>query len=163
MNRRGRSSRLQLTSKGEKWLSGSIDEQYAADLRPLEGPRFTERCLFAAQGFLFPGLDPYNHYGPGDTRFLGEALVLKVDKGKPMPYYWEAKPEDQQALRKSLDRALAVMKPGVFYRLDSIAPHLAFGEHNPLNLGLAPDEVDRLLDESVVPPWRSSVRRPAGS
>ena len=50
------------------------------------------------QRFLFSGLDAYSHYGPGDTRFLGaQALVRKMEKGKHVPYYWNAKPEELQA------------------------------------------------------------------
>ena len=45
-----------------------------------------------------------------------------------------------------------MLKPGVFYRLDSVASHLAFGEHNPMNLGLAPDEVAVFWMNRLVPP-----------
>ena len=37
--------------------------------------------------------------------------------------------------------ALAKLTPGVFYRLDSVESHVAFGANNPLNLGLDPQEV----------------------
>ena len=86
-------------------------------------------------------------------RFLGEQVtVLKVEKGNRAPYYWDAKPEDQQALRNSLDQALAVLKPGVFYRMDSVEGHLAFGEHNPVNRGLALDQVAVFRLTRPVPP-----------
>ena len=115
---------------------------------------------------MYPGLDPYSHHGPGDTRFLGaQALVRKSGEGETRARTTgDAKPEELQALREHLDRALGVLKPGVFYRLDSVASHLAFGEHNPLNLGLAPDEVAVFWMNRLGPrPWRSSARRSAGS
>src|SRR5262249_3853908 len=57
-----------------------------------------------------------------------------------------------QALRAALDRSMAELEPGVFYRLDSVGPHLAYGEHNPVHLGLAPDQVVVVRDEQPIPP-----------
>ena len=76
-----------------------------------------------------------------DTGFLGETFtVMKLGKEKHASY-WNAKPEDVKALRTALDRAFAALEPGVFYRLESVVSHLAFGEHNPVNVGLAPEQV----------------------
>ena len=36
---------------------------------------------------------------------------------------------------------MAVLKPDVFYRLDSVESHLVFAEHNPLNRGLPAEQV----------------------
>ena len=145
--------RLQVASKGQKWLSGGLDEQYAKIYDPLRRLSKRDDDYLPHLRSLFTGFDPFNHYGHDDTRFLGaQALVRKVETGKHVPYYWEAKPEDHQALRKQLDQALDVLKPGVFYRLDSIASHLAFGEHNPLNLGLAPNKVTVFWMNRLLPP-----------
>ena len=149
----GKELRLRLTSRGQKWLSGGLDDQYAKVYDLLRSPATLEDVYDPHQGFLFPDIDPYSHYGPGDARFLGsQALVRKQEKGKPMPYYWDARSGDSQTLREHLDRALGVLKPGVYYRMDSIAAHLTFGEYNPLNLGLALNEVAVLWMNRPVPP-----------
>jgi hypothetical protein len=141
--REGNQLRLQVTSKGQKWLSAGLDEQYAKIYDFLRNPAKRDNDPYSTHERLFLShLEPYSVYGPNDIRFLGaHAAALRLEKGKPPTYYWVPKSEDIQALRESLDKALGVLQPGVFYRLDSVAAHLAFGEHNPLNLGLAPDEV----------------------
>ncbi len=152
-DREGNEVRLQVSSKGEKWLAGGLDEQYARIYKFLMTHATIHDVYAQHQRFLFPGIDVYSHYEPGDVRFLGaQALVRKVAKGKPLPYYWNAKPEELAALRDSLDRALGELKPGVFYRLDSIASHLAFGDYNPLNLGVDPKEVAVYWMDRMVPP-----------
>src|SRR5262249_6834016 len=91
--------------------------------------------------------------GAGDLGFLGERVtVLRVERGFRLSNSWDAKAEDHQALRTHLDQALAELKPGVFYRLDSVESHLAFAEHNPLNRGLAPDQVVVYWMSRTVPP-----------
>lgn len=60
-------------------------------------------------------------------------------------------PPEQLNLRTHVDRALAALKPGVFYRLDSVCSHLAFREHNPLNAGLPPDRTRVTLAHRPVP------------
>jgi len=102
--------------------------------------------------------------GHCDRRFLGEDVgVLRADvqKGVRGPFYWEAKPVDFQALRESLDQALATLKPGVYYRLDSALSHLVFGEHNPLNRGLAPNRTAVFWESRSVPPLQEQ-REEAG-
>ena len=49
---------------------------------------------------------------------------------------------------------MAVLKPGVFYRLDSVQSHLVFAEHNPLNLGLPAEQVAVFWVNRPVPPTR---------
>lgn len=151
----GKQLRLHLTPRGHRWLSSGLDEQYAGVYDLLTAPAARSDAYAPHLKPFYSGLDPFSNLGSGDTRFLGEAVtVLKVEaeEGKRSPYYWAAKPEDHQALRKSLDQALAVLKPGVFYRLDSVEAHLAFGEHNPLNRGLAPDQVTVYWATRAVPP-----------
>ena len=99
------------------------------------------------------GPSPVRRRMSDDTRFLGETVtVVKLGKEKIMPTYWDAEPEDLQALRTSLDRAFAALEPGVFYRLESVGSHLAFGEHNPVNLGLAPEQVAVFHHNQPIPP-----------
>ena len=149
----GKQVRLQLTSDGHQWLSGRLDEQYTAVYGLLTAPPKRGDSYAPHLQWFFSGLDPYNPYGAGDVRFLGAPVaVLTLGKGKRQPYYWDAGLEDHKALRTSLDEALAQLKPGVFYRLDSVEAHVAFGANNPLNLGLAPDQVVVFWDGLPVPP-----------
>lgn len=149
----GKQLRLHLTPKGRRWLSSDLGGQY-------EGIYGLSRTLAARndvysphRGLFYPGLDLFSNLGAGDMRFLGvHVTALKVVKGKRPPYYWDAKPEDYQALRKSLDRALAELKPGIYQRLDSVEAHLVFGEHNPLNRGLAPEQVAVYWAARPIPP-----------
>jgi len=148
----GKEIRLHLTPKGQRWLSGGLEEQYTGIYEVLSS--LAARNVHWEQlGSFFRGLNPFNNLEPSDLRFLGEdATVLRVEKGKYPAQYWEAKREDYQAVRKYLDQALAVLKPGVFYRLDSVESHLVFGEHNPLNRGLALDQVAVFWANRPVPP-----------
>ena len=149
----GKQLRLHLTPKGHRWLSGGLDEQYAAVYGLLTTPAARHDMYAPHLRWFFAGVDPFSNLGPGDMRFLGEPVsVLKVEKGKRPPSYWEARPEDHEALRKALDQALTALKPGVFYRLDSVASYLAFAEHNPVNRGLAPDQVVGFWATRPVPP-----------
>jgi hypothetical protein len=50
---------------------------------------------------------------------------------------------------------------GVFYRLDSIGPHLAYGDHNPLHLGLPMEQVTVLQNRLRIPPM-GEMREEAG-
>ena len=61
------------------------------------------------------------------------------------------RPRMRLALRDHFDRAFSILKPGVFYRLDSIASHVSFGEYNPLNRGFAMDEVSVYVSHQHVP------------
>ncbi|MBV8430427.1 MAG: helicase-associated domain-containing protein, partial [Solirubrobacterales bacterium] len=145
--------RLFLTPKGQRWLSGGLDEQYAAVYGLLISPGARHDMFEPHLRHFYPGLDPFSDRGPGDMRFLSEpVLVMKVEKGKHPPYYWDAKPADHEALRKALDQSLSELKPGTFYRLDSVVSHLAFAEHNPLNRGLALDQIVVFWGSRPVPP-----------
>jgi Helicase conserved C-terminal domain len=147
----GTQARLQLASKGEKWLSSGLDEQYAKMYRLLNaapsrhGMPMTYWRLFAA------GPSLYDVGMSDDTGFLGESFtVVKLGKER-YTSYWNVRPEDVQALRTSLDRAFAALEPGVFYRLESVVAHLAFGQDNPVNVGLAPEQVAVFHHSQPVP------------
>jgi len=145
--------RVHITAKGQRWLSSGLAEQYAEVYDALSSVEARSDVISDRLGSLFPGLDPSNDLRHGDIRFLGESVtVLPLEQGKCPQHYWDARPEHHQALRKYLDRALAVLKPGVFYRLDSILAHLAFREHNPLNRGLTTDQVAVFWANRPVPP-----------
>ncbi|HZW33187.1 MAG TPA: helicase-associated domain-containing protein, partial [Isosphaeraceae bacterium] len=148
----GKQTRLHLTPKGHRWLASDLDEQYSRIYDRLRSPPARHDVYSPHHGLFLAGLDPFSNLGPGDMRFLGEHVtVLRAGKGTRSRYYFDAKPEDYQALRTHLDRALAQLKPGVFYRLDRVEAHLVFGEHNPLNTGLAPDQVAVFLGHRPVP------------
>jgi hypothetical protein len=149
----GKETRIRLTSKGERWLSGGLDEQYTAVYGLLITPAADHEPYDPDQVCFFTGLSPFGGLLPGDTRFLGEPVaVTKVGEGKRSPYDWEAKPEDYQALRNALYQALTALEPGTFYRLDSVLSHLAFAEHNPLNRGLSRDQAAVYWGSRAVPP-----------
>ena len=77
---------------------------------------------------------------------------MKLGKEKIHPDYWDARPEDLQALRTSLDRAFAALEPGRLLSAGERRAHLAFGEHNPVNVGLAPDQVAVFQHSQPIPP-----------
>ncbi|AGA31625.1 hypothetical protein Sinac_7593 (plasmid) [Singulisphaera acidiphila DSM 18658] len=131
-----------LNSKGHEWLSSELEDQYKG-IYNLLSAKVERDSMFARHlGMFYSGFDPYGNLGAGDVRFLGEHVtVLRLERGKHTPYYWNANPDDHKALRTSLDEAFAVLKPEVFYRLDSIESHLVDRNHNPLNRGLSPDQV----------------------
>src|SRR5262249_28782637 len=134
----GNQTRLEITSKGQRWLSSHVDEQYKKIYDLLRNPAARSDLYSLDRRFFDHGWDWFSSTETTDMRFLGtNVAVLKVKKGRHHPSYWDAKPEDYQALRQSLDQAFSVLKPGVFYRLDQVGAHLVFREHNPLNLGLA--------------------------
>jgi hypothetical protein len=138
----GRQLRLQLTATGQEWLSGNFLEQQVRiyDVMRAFGAR---RDVDAdVNGFTFFGMNPFNALRPGELRFFGEyAAALKVDPKLRTAFFRQATTSDELALRDHVDRALAVLKPGVFYRLDSVATHVAFGDGNPLNRGVALDQL----------------------
>jgi hypothetical protein len=144
---------LHLTSKGHEWLSGGLDEQYAAVYDLITSPAARSDLYPPDVDLFYSGLDSFSFSALGDMRFLGEpVMVLTVKQGKHLPHFWDARPGEYRALRNSLDEALAVLQPGIFYRLDSVESHLVFGDHNPLNLGLRLDQVAVFWGARPVPP-----------
>jgi hypothetical protein len=159
----GQQVRLRLTAAGRRWLAGGLDAQYTA-VYGLVNPLPTRSGPFTPFGGLFPGgVDSYYGGIRDDTRFLGEdIMVLRTGKeSKYIPDYWEAKPDDIRALRASLDRASGELEPGTYYRLDSVVAHLAYGEHNPVNLGLDAGRVTVVWQDRPVPPLEE-LREEAG-
>ena len=154
----GTQTRLQLASKGERWLSSGLDEQYAKMYRLLNAAPTRHELpmsywrLFATGPSLYGGISD-------DTAFLGDTVTV-VKRGKEMhATYWTVRPEDLQALRTALDRAFAALEPGVFYRLESVGSHLAFGNDNPVNVGLAPEQVAVFHHSQPIPPLEEHRER----
>ena len=162
--RRGDAAPAPAHAAGQRWLASGLDAQYAG-VYGLVNPIGKLGGLDTYYGGLFAdGPDSYYYAGiRDDTRFLGQdVMALRIEKEKKyIPDYWEAKPDDIRALRESLDRSLAALEPGVFYRLESVVAHLAYGEHNPIHLGLAPDRVAVIRDQRSIPPLEE-LREEAG-
>lgn len=140
----GKQVELILSPKGEKWLAGPLEDQYAS-LFELLRARVGRGAIYGEDlWFFYKGVfDPYGYAdrGPSDYRFLGDNVAV-MKKGKAASiYYAEAKPEDIEALRESLYRGLAPLGSGTFYDLESVVEHVVSGDANPLLLGLAQDEV----------------------
>ena len=152
----GKQVLLQVTPRGNSWLTGNLDDQHAELYRFLRGPAARDDLVFYDLDDLdvaSPSLGFISGYGPGDTSFLGvSVMAVKAVKGKARPYYWDVKPADYQPLREAIDRALAQLPLGVFHRLDSVAGHLAFGAHNPLLLGQEQEQVNVYWGGRLVPP-----------
>ena len=140
----GKQIELVLSAKGEKWLAGPLEDQYAALFDLLRAKVARNAVYDPAVWFFYKDvLDPYSYSdrGPSDYRFLGDN-VASLKKGKSTSsYYWEAKPEDVEALRESLYKGFAPLAAGTYYRLESVVEHIASGDANPLLLGLPQDEV----------------------
>lgn len=130
--------RLHLSAEGRDWLSRGLDAQEASILARFRTPATRELYLEMIDRILY--LDPNQSYyfdQAGDREFLGVSVtVLKIANRSAPLYHGKSKPEDHDALRQALDQALGALKQETFYLLESIAKHLAFAEHNPLNRGL---------------------------
>jgi hypothetical protein len=145
--------KLRLSSKGDRWLSSGLDAQYAGAYEILNDPSMRHAFDPRYHRLFASGPDSYDSGVFDDARFLGDTVVaLKLKSAKSRPDYWSAKPEDAQDLRKALDGAFAALEPGVYYQLESVVSHLAFGEHNPVTLGLAPDRVAVIRAGRILPP-----------
>jgi hypothetical protein len=154
--------RIQLGEAGHHWLSNDLHEQYVEVFNFLTQLASGERSRLE-RPFYDPGGDLSKHPLAGNMRFFGgQITVQKVEKrGTPLRNWGTIKPAEQVSLRPFVERALAVLKPGVFYRLDSVIAHLAFAEHNPLNAGLPADRTAVALDTGTVPPF-TEEREAAG-
>jgi hypothetical protein len=153
-------ARLHLNSKGQQWLSSGLDRQYTAIYEVLSALTGRREGFSPFGDFYIPGSDWFGNPGPGDACFLGARVAaLKVEKGKRPQFGWTVRPDDQLALRTSVDRTLTVLQPGVFYREDNVEMHLVFREHNPVNRGLAPDEVMVFWDAEPIVPWEDQRER----
>ncbi len=136
-----RMATLVLTGKGRAWLASGLEDQYGTIYE-------TFRAVKAKP-------DPYAFDDTfGDAKFLGVSVAIFPTKGRgvmnPSPYR-DALPEQRQALREAIDRALKELKVGVFYRLDSVLSYLSFADRNPLNRATAGEPNDLFLARAAVP------------
>ena len=159
----GSNMRIQLAASGHEWLSGDLVEQYARVFNFWTRDPGRAKVLLSEREFYDPGGDLSRHPAAVILRFFGEQFTVhKVEKRGTPPRNWSsAKPAEQLSLPPFFERALTVLKPGVFYRLDSVVSHLSFREHNPLNAGLSPDRTVSLGPLARCLHSPRSVRRPA--
>ncbi|WP_406701359.1 helicase-associated domain-containing protein (plasmid) [Singulisphaera sp. Ch08] len=143
---------LQLNSRGHKWLSSDLADQYQGIYNLLNADKDRDAMFTMHLDWSATRFDDFSNLSVTDFRFLGEHVTaVRIINGKRVPHYWDAKLSDHKALRASLDEALNLLKPGVYYRLDSVETHLVAREHNPLNRGLDPDQVAVFWRTRLVP------------
>jgi hypothetical protein len=158
----GKTRRLQLSARGREWVSSGVAVQYGAMYQFLYKSILRKADYSAGTTSYFAPATPFRDTSASDVPFLGEWVVaLKPPGAYFVPQSWQAKPDDKLALRRCLEAGLAELEPGIFYRLSSVAAHLAFGEQNPVNRGLDPDEVVVLRDHRPVPAFEEQ-REEAG-
>jgi hypothetical protein len=151
----GPNIRIQLGTAGHLWLSSDLHEQYTKVFNYLTQEAARGERSLSQRPFFDPGGDFSRHPSAETKRFFGEHItVQKVENRGTLPRNWGTiKPAHQVSLRPFVERALAALEPGVFYKLDSVISHLAFPEHNPLNAGLPPDRTAITLAFASVPPF----------
>ncbi len=159
----GKATQLGLSSKGEAWLAGPLEDQYASLIELLRA-RVTRDAVYKPELWFFykDVFDPYGYSdrGPSDFRFLGDN-VAAMKKGTTSSYYVEAKPQDVDALRESLYRGFSALATGTFYRAASVVDHIAFEDSNPLLLGMKQEEVIVYRGGQRVPPLEEYRREAA--
>ncbi len=148
-----RSTRLHLSAKGRQWLSSSVEEQYMALIEHLTRAPAPENPFEQYEMLYNIGRKPSRAAVTDEARFFGEHVTIqKVDTRRTREQNWGiVQSSERLALRPHVERALAALKPGVFYRLDSVCRHLAFGAHNPLNVGLPLDRTQVTRTGRFVP------------
>ena len=144
-------SRLEVSSRGNKWLTSSLPEQYHLVYEFLQTRRSDKAASISGST---SGSDHHATYGVHECaiQFLGVNAVAIRTRSGFAEHYWTAKAEDHKALQDSLDRSLSVLPVGVFFRLESVLDHLAFEQHNPLSLGLPLESVAVFTSGRAVPP-----------
>jgi Helicase conserved C-terminal domain len=151
----GPNMRIHLAENGHQWLASNLLEQYVQVFKHFTTALADAEMSPSEQAFYDPGAEFSIHPVASNLRFFGEHLtVQKLDKRSPSGQNLGVlKQADQLSLRRHLERALAILQPGVFYRLDSVISHLALMDHNPLNLGLPPDRTIVSLGARSIPPF----------
>jgi hypothetical protein len=154
----GRQIQLHLNAQGHRWLSSGLEEQHEGIFHFLAGALGGSELSLAQQHFYDSDWYLRPQLLDAGARFFSERFsIRKVERGGTVPRPGEFKQEHQQSLRQHVDQALGGLKPGVFYRLDSVESHLAFGEQNPLNTGLPPDHVAVFRADQRIPPLEEEL------
>jgi hypothetical protein len=164
-HREGKEVRLQLTPRGQAWLSADTKDQYAQifkffrELPKQAGPDldFDLTSPFGSQWYGY-----YPYYQVTDKGFLGSTVtVVPARRGKDGRGPLNPKADDIKALRDALGRAFMALSLGVYHRLDSVVEHLVFRDQNVLLLGRGQQEV-RVVHMGRVVPALEEAREAAG-
>jgi Helicase conserved C-terminal domain len=138
-----RQSWLRLTGKGRNWLAAGLEEQY--------------RLLYESLRAYSKKGDHYD-YGydatTGDALFLGVSLMVSEATGSTTSQYYsyqQMKPEQRQAQRDAIYRALEALPVGVFHLCQSVFDHVVFGDQNPLIGGRDPSKLTIHLNQRSIP------------
>ena len=128
----GDRSWMDLTSAGRSWLARRPEEQYAFIYEALRDPNRPA--------------DPFDYWRHDydDNQFLGvpvAAVAVPARRQDRDSWGSPLTPEQRQRLRDALYAAFAELPVGVFHRFDNFVAHAVFGPHNPLLLGLQPEQV----------------------
>jgi hypothetical protein len=154
---------LNIAAKGQKWLSGNLDDQYLQVYKFYQGKRSKRPRPVNIDEVEFEdehddgddeGELAYADYSIGDANYLGVSLSC-IKRTKALDEYLsydQTRSRDTTALRKSLYTALATLPVGAFHRVDSVLSHFAFTGRNPLELGLESDNVRVSLQGRPIPP-----------
>ncbi|MFO0954127.1 MAG: helicase-associated domain-containing protein [Isosphaeraceae bacterium] len=144
---------LTVTPEGSRWLAAELDEQYRSVFERFNSNPDPKSTIASTAEWLDHSMDVLGGFGTGDADFLGvQIAVLQVREKGRRPYYWEARPADHEAFRKAIEASLSDLEPGVFYRAESVMKHATVGDHNPVNLGLPPEQVMVYVATEPVPP-----------
>lgn len=150
----GKSARWSLSNTGTRWLAVGLAEQEETlfEVFRAEPKRGGATGPYVR---LSDDLDfGYLYGGSRDLAFLGIDLTVirPASQRKGRVSYYDAKPEDILALRRSLDKAWSALPAGQFFRLDDVTAHAVYAHDNPLLLDRKPEEVAIFLGTRRIPP-----------
>lgn len=137
----GGRSWMDLADAGRGWLARRPEEQYAFIYEALRDPKR-----------LAESFDSWSH-NYHDGQFLGvqvSAVAAPARRRDRDSWGSPLTPEQRQLLRDALHAAFAELPIGVFHRFDNFVAHTVFGPHNPLLLGLPPEQVQVRINSSPV-------------
>ncbi len=130
--REGQGRWVELTPEGRGWLGLEAEEQYEAVYEVLRGPLAPTADLL----FLASELTAVREQAP--THELYRASVLA--------------PEQRQPLRDALLACLRELPPGAFVPLAGFVARATHGPHNPVLLGLTPEQATVRVGGRLLPP-----------
>jgi hypothetical protein len=129
---------LELTSRGQQWLTTSLEKQYADLYAEVRNPK--ERSV----------------YSWGDRLFLGSHVTAIKEKNPGKRTQYDFSPGYDlarlQPLRDALHRALSELPLGEYCLAESFIAHAAHGKYNPVLLGGDREHVAVRLENRLVPP-----------
>ncbi len=157
-HRDGKALQLQLTPRGQTWLSADTKDQYTQV--------FDEFGSLPRQNSgYYPDFDPYDgmsspYYGYysyssilSDRVFLGsDFAVVPPRAGKNGKKSTTPTVDDLKALREAIGKALMALPEGTYYRVDNVIEHLVSGDQNVLLLGHAQEDLRVFFGSQPIPP-----------